>query len=430
MPVRFVEPLQKFLATESGSAGLLLLATLVAILWANSPWSDAYKSIWSADLVVQIGRHGLDMDLAHWVNDGLMVIFFFVIGLEIRREMSIGELTERRRLILPAVGALGGLIIPVLVYLALNPSGEAARGWGIVIGTDTAFLLGALAIVGPAHSSRLRVFLLTMTIADDVLAISIIGAVYSESLDALALGIAAACVCAFALLGRFRVWQTSLYGAVGVVLWVATVKSGLHASIAGMAAGLLIPAYGPQPVAIERAASLFRAFVHSPMPKIGHSAKIGLQRAVSVNERLQLVWHPWTSYVIVPVFAFANAGVDLRGGLLGDALSSAITWGVVLGLVGGKLVGISLAIFGAEKLGWGSLPRGVSHGQIAGGAALSGIGFTVSLLIANLAFEDPALKDQATVGVLLAAVISTVVGALVFRLAGQGNLEARLPSHS
>jgi len=355
------------------------------------------------------------MDLAHWVNDGLMVLFFFVIGLEIRREISIGELTEKRRLILPAKGALGGLLIPVIVYLALNPSGEAARGWGIVIGTDTAFLLGALALIGPAHSTRLRIFLLTMTIVDDVLAISIIGVVYSESLDATALAIAAACVLAFALLGQMRVWQTSLYGIVGLVLWVATVESGLHASIAGMAAGLLIPAHEPNPAAIERAASLFRAFVHSPKPKVGYSAKIGLQRAVSVNERLQIVWHPWTSYLIVPLFAFANAGVDLRGGLLGEALRSPLTWGVVLGLVGGKLVGIPLAIFGAARLGSWTLPRGVTAGHILGGAALSGIGFTVSLLIAGLAFQDAELKDQATVGVLVAAVVSTLLGSVIFR---------------
>jgi Na+/H+ antiporter NhaA len=357
------------------------------------------------------------MDLAHWVNDGLMVLFFFVIGLEIRREISIGELTEKRRLILPAAGALGGLLVPVFVYLALNPTGEAARGWGIVIGTDTAFLLGALALVGPAHSTRLRVFLLTMTIVDDVLAISIIGAVYSESLDATALAVAAACVFAFGLLGQMRVWQTSLYGLVGLVLWVATVESGLHASIAGMAAGLLIPAHEPQPAALERVASLFRAFLRSPKPRMGYSAKIGLQRAVSVNERLQMVWHPWTSYYIVPLFAFANAGVDLRGGLLGEALRSPVTWGVVIGLVGGKLAGIPLAILGAAHLGWGTLPRGVSAGHILGGAALSGIGFTVSLLIAGLAFEDAALKDQATVGVLVAAVVSTLVGSVIFRLA-------------
>jgi Na+/H+ antiporter NhaA len=407
----------------------LLAASIFALVWANSPWSDVYESLWSTGLSLRVGEHEIAMDLAHWVNDGLMVLFFFVVGLEIRREISIGALTDRRSLVLPAAGAIGGLLVPTLVYLIFNPSGEAARGWGIVIGTDTAFLLGALALVGPVLSTQLRVFLLTMTIADDALAISIIGVVYTESLNTEALAIAAVCLGMFAVLGQLRVWQTSVYGALGLVLWVAAVKSGLHPSIAGMAAGLLIPAYLPQRSAIEHAASLFRAFQQSPMPSVGYTAKLGLQRAVSVNERLQMVWHPWTSFLIVPLFAFANAGVDLRGGVLGDALQSPVTWGVVIGLVGGKLIGISLATLGAARLGWGTLPRGVAPGHVVGGAALSGIGFTVSLLIAGLAFEDPGLHDEATIGVLIAAILSTLLGWIVFWLAAElrGERTAALP---
>jgi Na+/H+ antiporter NhaA len=422
-------PLRSFLLTEAGSAGLLLGATVLALVWANSPWSDLYGSLWSTELAVRIGGAELRMDLRHWINDGLMAIFFFVVGLEVRREVSVGELTDRRRMIVPAAGALGGLLVPALLYLAVNRSGEAARGWGVVIGTDTAFLLGALALVGPSSSTQLRVFLLTMTIADDVLAVSIIGGVYSGSIHVGALALALACLAALALLGRLGVWHTSAYALVGTVLWLATLESGLHPSIAGMAAGLMIGAYPPRRAEVERAASLFRAFRQSPMPSMGRLARLGLERAVSVNERFQEALHPVTSFVIVPVFALANAGVDLRGGLLGEALRSPITWGVVLGLVVGKPVGIGLASLIAVRLGLGAVLQGVGPGQVLGGAALSGIGFTVSLLIVGLAFDTPEIRNQATVGVLLAAVLAVLSGWLTFWLAAvlHGERTASLP---
>ncbi|HWC26253.1 MAG TPA: Na+/H+ antiporter NhaA, partial [Solirubrobacteraceae bacterium] len=359
-----------------------------------------------------------------------MALFFFVIGLEVRRELSMGELTDRRRVVLPGLAALGGIVVPALLYLALNPSGEAARGWGAVIGTDTAFLLGALAIVGPASSTQLRVFLLTLTVFDDIAAVSVIGVVYSDALDPVALAIAAACLAALALLSRWGQWRSSSYAVVGVTLWVATVESGLHPSIAGMLAGLAIAARPPRRQDVEHAASLFRAFRQSPLPDVGYWAKKGLERAVSVNERLQTLLHRWTSYVVVPLFALANAGVDLRGGLLGDALASPVTWGVVVGLVAGKLVGVGLGALGARRLGLGALPQGVGAGHALGGAALSGIGFTVSLLIVDLAFDSPALRAQATIGVLLAATIAALAGWLVFRLAAvlRGERTASLPT--
>lgn len=422
-------PLRSFLLTEAGGAGLLLAAALIALAWANSPLSGSYEALWDTEAVIRVGGGELAMDLGHWVNDGLMVLFFFVIGLEVRRELSMGELTERRRVVVPALGALGGLTVPALLYLAINPSGEAVAGWGVVIGTDTAFLLGAMAIVGPRCPTQLRVFLLTMTVFDDIVAVAVIGAFYSDSLDLLALAIAGACLVALALLSRAGEWRASIYVLVGAILWVATVESGLHPSIAGMVAGLLIAARPPRRGDVEQAASLFRAFRQSPMPNVGLSAKRGLQRAVSVNERLQTVLHPWTSYAIVPLFALANAGVDLRGGVLGEALRSPITLGIVVGLVAGKLAGIGLGALGAVRLGLGALPQGVGSGQALGGAALSGIGFTVSLLIADLAFDDAALRDQATVGVLLAAALAAFVGWLVFRLAAtlRGERTASLP---
>jgi Na+/H+ antiporter NhaA len=422
-------PLRSFLTTEAGSAGLLLGAAVVALVWANSPWSNAYESLWSTTATVAVGGGELSMDLRHWVNDGLMALFFFVIGLEVRHELSVGELRDRRKVMLPAVAAAGGILVPALLYLVLNPSGEAARGWASVIGTDTAFLLGALAIVGPACPTQLRVFLLTLTVFDDIAAVAVIGAVYSGALDPVALAIAVVCIVALAALSRADQRRGAPYAVVGITLWVATVESGLHPSIAGMLGGLLIAARLPERGDVERAASLFRAFRQSPLPEVGHSAKKGLQRAVSVNERMQTALHPWTSYLVVPVFALANAGVDLGGGLLGNALRSPVTWGVVIGLVVGKLAGIGLGVVGARRFGLGALPQGVGTGQAFGGAALSGIGFTVSLLVIDLAFDTPAVRDEATVGVLLAAVLALLAGLLVFRLAAalRGERTASLP---
>lgn len=422
-------PRRTFLATEAGGAALLVVAALAALLWANSPWSDAYTGLWSTEIGIEVGNRALAMDLGHWINDGLMAVFFLVIGLEVRRDLSVGELTKRRRLILPLIGGVGGLVVPALIYLAINPSGEAARGWGVVIGTDTAFLLGVVALVGPSVSTQLRVFLLTLTVVDDIVAVSVIGLVYSDGIDGQALLVAAAGVLVLMLLGRARVWQTWPYALTILILWAATVASGLHASVAGMVAGLLVPAFTPPRDAVATASLRFHAFRQSPMAQVGRSASHALRQAVSVNERMQLVLHPWTSYVIVPLFAFANAGVDLRGGVLGEALRSPVMWGIVLGLVLGKLVGIGGSALLAARLGLGRLPQGVGPGQVLGGAALSGIGFTVSLLIVNLAF-GPELRDEATVGVLLALVIASAVGWLVFRIAARvlGETTAGLPT--
>ncbi|MER5994900.1 Na+/H+ antiporter NhaA [Streptomyces viridosporus] len=422
-------PVRSFLATEAGSAGLLLAAVVVALVWANSPWSDAYTSLWATEASVSLGGADLSMDLGHWVSDGLMALFFFVVGLEVRYQASAGELTGRRSVVLPALAGTGGMLVPALLYLAVVPGGEARGGWGVVIGTDTAFMLGALAVVGPRFVTQLRVFLLAVTVLDDIVAVTVIGVVYSGTVRPVPL-LAALVLCALlAGLSRLRVWRTAPYVLVALALWCATFASGLHASVAGMIGGLLIPARAPTRELVEKAAGLFRAFRQSPRPDVGRTARMGLQRAVSVNERLQTVLHPWTSYVVVPVFALASAGIDLRGGVLAEALSSSVTWAVVIGLVVGKLLGIALGAFLGIRLGLGRLPQGVGPGQVLGGAALSGIGFTVSLLIAGLAFEDPSLRTRATVGVLLAALLSALLGWVVFHLAAvlRGETEADLP---
>ncbi len=423
-------PLRRYLSTEAGSASLLLAATLAGLVWANSPWSDAYVALWSANASLSVGGWTLLMDLGHWVNDGLMALFFFVIGLEVRREFSIGELTDRRRAVIPVVAALGGLTVPALLYLAVAPAGEAARGWGVVIGTDTAFMLGALAVVGPTFATQLRVFLLTLTVIDDIVAVGVIGLVYSDSLDVPALLIMVALGVLLSVLSRRGIWRAWPFVVVGIALWLATLQAGLHASVAGMLGGLLVAARAPAREAVEGAARRFRAFRQSPMVDVGRSARLGLQQAMSVNERLQAVLHPWTGYVVVPLFALANAGIDLRGGVLSEALSSPVTWGVVLALVVGKLIGVGLTAMAAVRLRLGRLPQGVASGHVLGGAALSGIGFTVSLLIAGLAFDDaPTLRNQATVGVFIAAVLAVVLGWLIFRGTAlwRGQTDADLP---
>ena len=422
--------LAHFIRTESGSAGLLVAAAVFALVWANSPWSDSYEALWRTPLSIALGDGGLSMDLHHWINDGLMVVFFFVIGLEVRKEFAIGELTDRSRVVVPLVAGVAGMLVPAAVYLALNTSGEASRGWGAVIGTDTAFLLGVMALVGPSVSTQLRIFLLTLTVIDDIVAVSVIGVVYSDHIEVVPLAIAAACLVGLVLLERLGVWQAGPYVLLVVLLWVATLQSGLHASIAGMLSGLLVPALDPRRADVEEAARSFRAFKQSPMVGAQRVARRSLTRAISVNERLQEALHAPSSMVIVPIFALANAGVDLRGGVLGAALTSSVTWGIVLGLVVGKTVGILGGAWASVRFGWGRLPQGVGLGHTAAGGALSGIGFTVSLLIIALAFESQELQDQARVGVLLSAALASLVGWLAFQAAARflGQRDAALPT--
>jgi Na+/H+ antiporter NhaA len=422
--------MRDFVRTESGSAGLLLIAAVLALAWANSPWSSSYEALWHRTLSIVVDGTGLSMDLHHWVNDGLMAVFFFVIGLEVRREFAVGELTDRRRLVVPLVAGIGGMVVPAALYLLVVQRGAAATGWGIVIGTDTAFLLGMLALVGPAVSTQLRIFLLTLTVIDDIAAVSVIGIAYTEHVSIGPMLVAALALVGIALLARSQVRLAGPYATLAIVAWLATLDSGLHASIAGMLAGLLVPATEPTRAHLDVAAAQLRAFAQSPLPTLQRTTRRQLSRVISVNERLQSALHVPTSYLVVPVFAFANAGVDLRGGVLGDALTSPVTWGVVAGLVLGKLVGISAGAWLTERFGWGRLPQGVGAGHVVGGAALSGIGFTVSLLIADLAFHDPALQRDAIVGVLLSLVLASGIGWLVFRFAARvlGQHDAALPT--
>ena len=422
----------RWLRTESGSAVLLVIVTVLALAWANSPLSAWYVELWHQDVGFDVGPFGLHMDLHHWINDGLMVVFFFVVGLEVRQEFAHGSLRDRSRARLALIAGVAGVAVPALVYVLIvgASGGEGLDGWGSVVGTDTAFMLGALAIVGPRLSGQLRVFLLTLTVVDDFLAVSIIGLVYSDEIRPVPLLVALACLVGLWLLGRSRQWSAAPYVLLVVVLWFATLASGIHASLAGMVAGLLIPAYSTQRHKVLAARQLFRDFWQSPSAASARAVDRGLARGISVNERLHEVLRLPTALLIVPVFALANAGVDLRGGLLADSFGSPVTWGVIAGLVVGKLLGIGLATLLAVRVGLGRLPEGVGMGSVFGGAALSGIGFTVSLLIIGLAFGTTSdLGRQATVGVLVAMVLAALLGWFIFTIAAKrwGEETADLP---
>jgi Na+/H+ antiporter NhaA len=412
------EPLRRYLRTEAGGAALLLLATVAALGWANSPFADSYDTFWHTELALRLGDAELELSLQHWVNDGLMVFFFFVIGLEVKREFVMGELVDRRRAAVPLVAAATGLVVPALVYLALNPSGPAAGAWGVVISTDTAFMLGVLALVGPACPTQLRLFLLTLAVADDVGALAVIAVFYTEDLALGPLALSVAGLGLMLALRWLRVWRGPAYLVVGVGVWLAMYLSGVHPTIAGVVIALMSPTYPARRTEVEDAERLTRAYRQSPNASYARAARLSIDRSVSPNERLSQLYLPWTSYVIVPIFALANAGVTLDAEVLRTAATSPVTLGVVAGLVLGKLAGILLGVLVAVRARLGMLAPGMSRWQLGGGAALSGIGFTISLFIVDLAFDDDAdgLADQARVGVLAASVIAALLGWTLFRL--------------
>jgi Na+/H+ antiporter NhaA len=404
-------PVRAFLQTETSSAVVLLAATVAALVWANVDTSG-YDSAWSTDLSIRIGSHGVSHDLRHWVNDGLMVVFFLVVGLEARREFDLGELRERRRLTLPLFAAIGGMAVPVAIYLAVNASGDRG-GWGAAMSTDTAFALGALALVGPREAQRLHVFILSLVVADDIVALVVIALVYSGHVDLGSLAIAVGLFVALLLVRRARIGKPPLY-LIGAALWVALNDSGVDPVVAGLAVGLATPAYPAARDELERATTIVRLFREQPTAELARSARESVESAVSPNERMQLALHPWASFVIVPLFALANIGIPLDGGTLSRAVQSPVTLGIVAAYVIGKPVGILLATWLITTLQPGQRRLPAGWAVLAGGAATAGIGFTVSLLVASLAFSGERL-EEAKIGVLAAAVLSTAVGWVLFK---------------
>ena len=408
-------PVRDFLSTETGSAIVLLAAAVLALLWANSPWSDSYESVWRTSFSVRIGGSGVSTDLRHWVNEGLMTFFFLVVGLEAKRELDMGELREPRRLAIPVSAAIGGMAVPIAIYLAFNAGGTGAHGWGAAMSTDTALALGALALLTPRVATRLRVFLLSLAVADDLGALLVIATAYTRHVSLLALAVAVGLFVVLLALRYAPVWRRQVAVGVGVALWVAMFKSGIDPVIAGLAVGLVTSAYPPSREDLERATALTRSFREQPTPELARSAQLGVRSVISLNERLQYGLHPWTSYVFVPLFALANAGIHVTSGLLGRAITSPITLGILIGYVVGKPVGILGASWLASRP-WLHGPRpALSWPSIAGGAAVAGIGFTVSLLISSLAFNGEHLAE-AKVGVLASAVLATLLAEGIFRL--------------
>jgi Na+/H+ antiporter NhaA len=406
-------PLRDFLRTETGGAAFLLAAALAALLWVNLD-ASSYNSVWSTMLSIRVGDASVALDLRDWVNSGLMTFFFFVVGLEARREFDLGELRERRRVALPLLAGIGGMAVAVAIYLAFNAGRPSAHGWGIAMSTDTAFALGMLALVGPRFPDRLRAFMLTVVVVDDIVALVVIATVYSGSIRMTPLFIALALYGVVYVLHRLRLRVAPVYFALGVAAWVGLLKAGVEPVVIGLAMGLLPFAYPVSRSTLERATERFREFREQPTAELARSASAQLRAATSTNERYQQLFHPWTSYVIVPLFALANAGIAINGDFLARGLRSPITLGILVGYVVGKPVGIFGTSWLLARLSGGRLQPPVGWAAVAGGGAIAGIGFTVSLLVATLAFHGPQL-EEAKLGILSAALAASLLTWLVFR---------------
>ncbi|MFC7359150.1 Na+/H+ antiporter NhaA [Nocardioides astragali] len=418
-------PVREFLRVEAAGSLLLLLAAAIALVWANSPWAESYDALWHTHLTLDVGALHLDESLQHWVNDALMVIFFFVVGLEIKYELVNGDLRDPRTAALPIIAAVGGMLVPAGLYLALNPPGsDGSAGWGIPMATDIAFAVGVLGILGRRIPSAARLFLLTLAIVDDIGAILVIAVFYTADLSLTWLAIAIGLLAAMVVARMLRIWTVVVYAILGVGVWFALLESGVHATLAGVAIGLLAPA-GPllkEEVARRHATAALRD--HTLDPDELARLRFLLKESVSVVERLQSTLHPVSAYVVLPVFALANAGVEL--GAIGDVFTEPVGLGIVLGLVVGKPVGILLASFLAVRTGLGKLPEHTSWPMVLGLGAVGGIGFTVSIFIAGLSFPGAELlTDEAKIAILLASVLAAVVGVVLLLAATRGRSDER-----
>ena len=413
---RIGRPMLRFFRIEAAGGVVMLVAAVVALVWANSPWRDSYYELLHSHIRLDVGGVlALDEPLEAWINDALMVIFFFVVGLEIKCELIVGELRRPAAAALPAIAALGGMVVPAAIYAAFNAGGEGSAGWGIPMATDIAFAVGVVSLLGPRVPNSLKIYLLTLAIVDDIGAIVVIALFYTDDLSLGWLLIAAGSVLLLALMRLGQIWYTPAYLIVGVVLWLAVFESGVHATIAGVVLGVMAPA---RPLVSE---GRFDDMVVRWFPgdevsaPVARRASFEARERVSVADRLADLLHPWTSFLIVPVFALANAGVELSADALDDAVRSPVTIGIVAGLVVGKLVGVSSFSWLAVRLGVCSLPRGATWTKVLGMSGVAGIGFTVSLFITNLAFTADDITDQAKVGILVASTVAAVIGAAILR---------------
>ena len=394
---RLLRPFETFFRLEAASGILLLLAAAVALIWSNSPLGSSYFHLWELKLRLGAGDLALTKTLHHWINDGLMTLFFFVVGLEIKREVLMGELAMPRRAALAIAAAFGGMVVPALLYALLNAGGPGAAGWGIPMATDIAFALGVLALLGSRAPLGLKVFLTAVAIVDDLGAVVVIALFYTAQLSWIALGAAGALLVVLMVASRAGVRSLALYAAVGFLVWLAVLQSGVHATVAGVLVAMMIPAR-PDASAPD---------AEAPLPRLEHAL------------------HPWVAFLIMPLFALANAGVAVVSP--GEALAAPVTQGIVLGLVLGKQVGVLGAAWLAVRLGFAALPEQVRWPQLWGVALLCGIGFTMSLFIGSLAFPEGVLLDQAKVGIITASVIAGIAGALVILRTGRAAVAEPLP---
>ncbi len=405
-------PLRRFVRTETCGAAVLIAAALAGLVWANL--GGSYQEVWDTPVAVTFGEEGIHLSLREWVNSGLMTFFFFVIGLEARREFDLGELRERRRLVLPLLAAVGGMAAAVAIYLAFNPGGSSAAGWGIVMASDTALGLGLLAVAAPRAPQRLRAFVLTVLVVNDLVALAVIGAVYSHDVEVAALAWAAAFVAVVATLRALRLRSGIPCALLGVAGWVALLESGVEPVVLGLALGLL---FGARPVGrpeLHRAVERFRGFREQPTPQLERSARRGLRAAIPPNERLLALYHPWTSYAIVPLFALANAGIAIDGDVLRRAVESPVTVGVLLAYLAGNPLGMFGMSLLVTRLSRGRLRPPVGWAAVISAGTITGVGFTVSLLVASLAFTGARL-DEAKLGLLAAAALAPALTWMVIR---------------
>jgi Na+/H+ antiporter NhaA len=406
--------LRRLTRTETGSAAVLLTATVAALVWVNIDGAS-YARFWGTTLTIGVGDAHLAQSLNWWVNDGLMSFFFFCVGLEARREFDMGELRERRRVALPLAAGLAGMAVPIAIYLAFNAGRGSANGWGMAMSTDTAFALGMLALVARKVPDRVRIFLLTFSVVDDLVGLLIIATAYSTGLAIGALLIALAIVAVIVVAVRAGIRSGSVFLVLGTAVWAALSQSGIDPIVVGLVIGLLTYASPATRVDLERASDLFRQYREQPTPQLARSARIGLESAISPNERLQNLYHSWTTYAIVPLFALANAGIAINPSFLSRAFTSPITLGVLVAYVVGKPIGVVGGTWLVTTLSGGRLRPPVGWAAVAGDGLIAGVGFTVALLIASLAFQGQQL-DEAKVGVLSAALAASAGTWLVFRV--------------
>ena len=402
-----MDSIRRLAASESGSAVALLIATVVAIAWANM-FPESYVHFWHTVVGISAGGYALELSLQHWVNDAVMVLFFFLVTLEVKKDFVLGELRDWRQASLPVLAAICGLVVPALLFVLVTAGTPYMGAWGVVISTDTAFVVGILAAFGSRIPVQLRVFLLALAVVDDVGALAVIAVVYTDHLDLLWLGAAVGIAGLIYFVQRARVWQGAVYGVLGVVLWFAILQSGVHATIAGVLLALLLPVFPPKRDRVDHAELLTQGFRRTPNAEKGKAAADGILRAVSVNDRFQLSLHHVVGLIIVPLFALANAGVRITPESLQHAFTSTLAWGVIIGLVVGKFVGVSASILVARQVGIGELSPALHRRHILSGSLLTGIGFTISLFIVDLAIEDPVAQSDARIGIITASVIAAL----------------------